>query len=57
MKKMLPSFRYIINNYFIVLLLYFSFYLASGGMENNIPFLFEERGMVGVSQRLCKPPN
>lgn len=26
--------------------MYFSFYLASGGMENNIPFLFEERGMV-----------
>lgn len=43
MKKLFSSFKPIFRNYFLILLVYFFFYISSGGMENNIPFLFEKR--------------
>lgn len=43
MKKIFYSFKQIFRNYFLILLVYFFFYISSGGMENNIPFLFEKR--------------
>ena len=43
MKKVFSSFKPIFRNYFLILLVYFFFYISSGGMENNIPFLFEKR--------------
>lgn len=46
---MINSFRYILKTYAVILLLYFAFFLANGGMENNIPFVFDARKMSGAS--------
>ncbi|MCM1258301.1 MAG: MFS transporter [Roseburia sp.] len=48
MKKMMYSFKNILKSYAVILLLYFSFFLANGGMENNIPFVFDAKGMSGT---------
>lgn len=47
MMKVLRSFKNLTKVYHIVFLLYFSFFLANGGMEYNIPFIFDARGISG----------
>lgn len=49
MKKMIISFKSILKSYAVILLLYFTFFLANGGMENNIPFVFDAREMSEAS--------
>ena len=49
MKNMVDSFKFILKSYAVILLLYFAFFLANGGMENNIPFVFDSRKMSEAS--------
>ena len=46
---MVDSFKFILKSYAVILLLYFAFFLANGGMENNIPFVFDSRKMSEAS--------
>lgn len=46
---MIISFKSILKSYAVILLLYFTFFLANGGMENNIPFVFDARKMPEAS--------
>lgn len=46
---MVDSFKFILKSHAVILLLYFAFFLANGGMENNIPFVFDSRKMSEAS--------